>query len=154
MRLILFIVYLFVEIYLIVSFADEFGILSLFLEILLSAFVGIGILATQYRVMIESYNSIFRSQNGIGNFIGKSFFRLIGGILLIVPGILSDVIGLSFFIISLFFPTKLKNDSNPNDFQEFRYSSDFSGFQDSKNSKDNPEIIDVEIIEDNKNLKN
>lgn len=146
MKLVLFVVYLFVEIYFIVLFADEFGILSVFLEILISAFVGLGILATQYRVMLESYNSIFKSQNGIGNFIGKSFFRLIGGILLIAPGILSDIIGLTFFIISLFFPTKLKSDNDD-------FLGEFGDFQNRKDSADSSEVIDVEIIEDNKTIK-
>lgn len=146
MKLVLFVVYLFVEIYFIVLFADEFGILSVFLEILISAFVGLGILATQYRVMLESYNSIFKSQNGIGNFIGKSFFRLIGGILLIAPGILSDIIGLTFFIISLFFPTKLKSDNDD-------FLGEFGDFQNRKDSTDSSEVIDVEIIEDNKTIK-
>lgn len=148
MRAILFIAYLFVEIYLIVSFADEFGIFSLFLEILLSAFIGVGILATQYSVMMESYNAIFRNQNRIENFIGKSFFRLIGGILLIIPGIFSDVIGLGFFIVSLFFPTKLHTNSD----NDFRY--DFTEFRESNDNKsDDSEIIDAEIIEDSKYVK-
>lgn len=146
MKLVLFVGYLFVEIYFIVLFADEFGILSVFLEILISAFLGLGILATQYRVMLESYNSIFKSQSGIGNFIGKSFFRLIGGILLIAPGILSDVIGLGFFIISLFFPTRLKSDND-------EFFGEFGEFQNREDSTDSSEIIDVEIIEDNKTIK-
>lgn len=144
----LFIIYLFIEIYLIVIFVDEFGILMLFLEIFISALLGIGILASQYKVMIESFNSIFVIKEGIGNFIGRNFFRIIGGLCLIIPGILSDIVGLGFFIISFFFlikKTKLQD--------EDIFSQEFYNFDNFSKTREDSEIIDVEIIENIKNDK-
>ncbi len=132
MRLLLFIAYFFIEIYLIIAFSDEFGIFSVFLEMIVSAFLGLAILTSQRTLIVESYRNIFTN---FTSFIGKSFFRLIGGILLILPGILSDIIGVLLFIISLFF--FLHNNNNTKSSNNFNNND--------KSSDDT--IIDVEIVE-------
>ena len=126
MRFLLVIIYFFIEVFFVVEFADEFGIFSLFLEMIISAILGFGILLSQATSLSFAYNEIL--SGGIGSFIGRNLFRLFGAIMLIIPGILCDVVGISFVIISLFFKTT-------------KYES--------KKDDDN-DIIDVEIIEDKK----
>ena len=122
MRFLLLVVYFFVEIFFIVEFADEFGILSLFAEMIVSAILGFGILFSQASNLSFAYNEIL--SGGIGSFIGRNLFRLLGAIMLIIPGILCDIFGICFVVVSLFFrPKEIKKEE----------SSD---------------IIDVEIIED------
>ncbi len=130
MRFLLIFIYFFIEIFCIVEFADEFGIFILFLEIIVSAIFGFGILLSQYSMLPMAYNEILNG--GIRNFIGRNILRLIGVILLIIPGILCDIIGASFVVISLFFTTK-----------EQIYKKEQNKYEDS-------DIIDVEIIEDKK----
>ena len=122
MRFLLLVVYFFVEIFFIVEFADEFGILSLFAEMIVSAILGFGILFSQASNLSFAYNEIL--SGGTGSFIGRNLFRLLGAIMLIIPGILCDIFGICFVVVSLFFrPKEIKKEE----------SSD---------------IIDVEIIED------
>lgn len=130
MKLLLAVVYFFVEMFCIVEFADEFGILVLFLEIIVSAILGFGVMFGQYSMLPMAYSEILNG--GIRNFIGRNILRLIGAILLIIPGILCDIIGFSFVVVSLFFITKEQNCRN----QQTKY--------------EDGNIIDVEIIEDKK----
>ena len=121
MRFLLLVIYFFVEIFFIVEFADEFGLLSLFVEMIVSAILGFGILFSQASNLSFAYNEIL--SGGIGSFIGRNLFRLLGAIMLIIPGILCDIFGICV-VVSLFFrPKEIKKEE----------SSD---------------IIDVEIIED------
>lgn len=161
MRFVFFIIYFFIEIYLISLFIDEFGFFYMVLEIIISALLGFGILVTQGDAMFSSYEKLFKNEmkveylftKNLFRLISGSVFRLICGILLIVPGILSDVFGVICFIISLLFTasTRLKNNDSEqhseSNYSYFRYE-----FRDSKNYKDE-DIIDVEIIEDNKKLE-
>ncbi|RDU56681.1 FxsA family protein [Helicobacter sp. MIT 99-5507] len=128
MKFLLAIIYFFIEIFCIVEFADEFGILSLFLEMIITAILGFGILLSQASTLPNAYNEIL--SGGISNFIGRNLFRLIGAVMLIIPGILCDIVGISFVFISLFFKTKETR---------YEYKKD-----------DDSDIIDVEIIEDKK----
>ena len=130
MKLLLAVVYFFVEMFCIVEFADEFGILVLFLEIIVSAILGFGVMFGQYSMLPMAYSEILNG--GIRNFIGRNILRLIGAILLIIPGILCDIIGFSFVVVCLFFITKEQNCTS----QQTKY--------------EDGNIIDVEIIEDKK----
>lgn len=130
MKFLLAIIYFFIEIFCIVEFADEFGIFSLFLEMIVSAIFGFGLLLSQASMLPSAYNKIL--SGGISNFIGYNLFRLLGAMMLIVPGILCDIVGISFVIVSLFFRTK-----------EAQYTQEYK-------EDDDSDIVDVEIIEDKK----
>ena len=69
MKLLLAVVYFFVEMFCIVEFADEFGILVLFLEIIVSAILGFGVMFGQYSMLPMAYSEILNG--GIRNFIGR-----------------------------------------------------------------------------------
>ena len=154
MRFLIFLVYIAIEIYLVAEVIDEWGFLAFIIEIAVSAFVGFGILASQFSVMSESLRNIMAFNISISNFLGRSILRALGGILLILPFVLSDIFGLTFFVMSLFFKVTeresaddFSNDFSHNFEREFDFSRDFRDSRTSRTSNDSSEIIDAEIIE-------
>lgn len=136
MRFLLLVAYIIAEIYLVAEFIDEMGFLAFILEIIISAILGFGILASQFGSINTSLRSIMEFRLSVGSFLGRSICRLIGGILLIIPAILSDIFGVTFFIISLLFKAQS---------QESSFFSD--NVNNSTKHKSNEEIIDVEVVE-------
>lgn len=134
MRVLLFIAYIFIEFYLIVEFIDEAGFLAFILEIIISALLGFGILASQFGSINDNLRNLMAFRLSLGSFLGRSIFRFISGVLLIIPAILSDIFGITFFIISLLFKAESQN-----------INSEFESYGDSKPHND--EVIDVEVVE-------
>lgn len=148
MKIILFLLYLFIEIFLLVEFGDEFGVFALFAEIILSGIIGFGFIISINNV--GGYFINFSNFFNISNIVGSVIFRLIGGILLILPGILCDIVGIIFLIFSFIF-TFRKDNENPKNFHDFRFQN-FTFKRDSERYNNEDEIIDVEIIEHNDKL--
>ncbi|MBF7068163.1 FxsA family protein [Campylobacter volucris] len=121
-------VFLILELITSIIFIASFGFLNFFMIVFASMFLGAIFLA-------KTWTNLITMQNTNTNFFGmiKLFSLTIVGILLLIPGILSTFLGilLLFFIIilKLFINQKEKTPH-------------------SKNNED--EIIDVEIIGDNK----
>lgn len=134
MRFLLFIAYIFIEFYLIVEFVDEAGFLAFILEIIISALLGFGILASQFGSINDNLRNLMAFRLSLGSFLGRSIFRFVSGVLLIIPAILSDIFGITFFIISLLFKAESQN-----------INREFESYGDSKPHND--EVIDVEVVE-------
>lgn len=134
MRFLLFIAYIFIEFYLIVEFVDEAGFLAFILEIIISALLGFGILASQFGSINDNLRNLMAFRLSLGSFLGRSIFRFVSGVLLIIPAILSDIFGVTFFIISLLFKAESQN-----------INREFESYGDSKPHND--EVIDVEVVE-------
>lgn len=146
MRYLLLVAYIAIEIYLIAEFVDEVGFLAFVLEVVVSALFGFGILISQFGNINDSLRSIMTFKLSLGSFLGRSIFRLIGGILLIIPAILSDIFGITFFVISLLF--KAESQHFQNDFFSDSKFNDFNDdFKRQDSTKNGDEIIDVEVIE-------
>lgn len=147
MRFLMFLAYIAIEFYLVLKVVEVSGFWLFVLEIALSALLGLGILASQFSTMSAYLRDIVAFNLSVGSFFGRSIFRLLGAILLIMPGILSDIFGAIFFILSLFFKVKERDSSAfQNDCCGFR--NDFSKSSDfSQNSAQESEIIEAEIIE-------
>ena len=88
--------YIFLEIVLVVLYILEFGFLSFFVEIFLSAIIGV-ILLFNY-VFSNLFNNI--NYLNIRDIFG-SLSLAIGGFVLIIPGMLSDIFGLVVILIAL-----------------------------------------------------
>ena len=88
--------YIFLEIVLVVLYILEFGFLSFFVEIFLSAIIGV-ILLFNY-----GFSNLFNNINylNIRDIFG-SLSLAIGGFVLIIPGMLSDIFGLVVILIAL-----------------------------------------------------
>ena len=134
MGLIYFLLYLFLEILFSYEFAKIFTPFGLFLEVLLSALVALYIIKTLHFSMLDEMQRVLKREISEEEFISIGLFKLIGGILLFIPGVFTDILGLLFMIEPIarlfakkFFPTNTY--------------TNFSTYDDS-------DVIDVEIIEE------
>ena len=134
MGLIYFLVYLFLEITVSYEFAKIFTPFGLFLEVLFSAAVGLYIIKTLHFSMSVEMQRVLRREISEEEFITMGLFKLIGGILLFIPGVFSDMVGLflMFEPFAKWFAKKFLKRNSVYTNQHF----------------DDSEIIDVEIIEE------
>jgi UPF0716 protein FxsA len=84
----------FAEIYATISFGIAFGAGALFLEIIGSALLGMMLLSRFKNNLAQNISSLYKQEIDMNRFVSLNLFSLIGAILLIVPGVLTDVIGL------------------------------------------------------------
>ncbi|MBU0721077.1 FxsA family protein [bacterium] len=137
--MIYFIVYLFLEVLVSVNISSYLGGLMTFFEILISAFIGIAILVNFRKTLKENLTAVSYSCMDLQQFQSLNLFTLFGAILLIIPGFLTDIIGL--FMQFSVFTTMLVN----------RYhvkSSHCKPKFNQKNTQKDSDVIDVEIISD------
>ena len=142
MRFFAFLFFL-IEAIFIYLFVDKFGFLNYFLEVLVSGFVGIALLLN------AGFSSLNSPQVAFKSFLGGNLFSQLGlsfgGMLLFLPGILTDIFGVAVVIFSLIFK---KNVAENESYQEFK----FQNFSEHGTKKDEGEIIDVEVIEEPKRV--
>lgn len=100
--MIYFLIYLFLEVSLTVEIASRIGGLATFLEIVGSAFFGIFILMNFRHALAENLDALRTRQIDMQGFSNRNILGLLGAILLILPGFLSDVIGIlmQFFLVA------------------------------------------------------
>ncbi|MBN2816101.1 MAG: FxsA family protein [Campylobacterales bacterium] len=136
-----FIVYLFFEVIISVNIASAIGGFVTFLEIMLTAFIGISILVNFRKSLVENMTAVSYNCIDLEQFQRLNLFTLFGAILLILPGFLTDILGLlmqfSVFTSMLVnrYNVKSGNCKTPN-------------FKQNSMEKDS-DVIDVEIISDN-----
>jgi UPF0716 family protein affecting phage T7 exclusion len=133
MGLLYFLIYLFLEILFSYEFMKVFTPFGFFLEILLTAGIGVYILQTLDLSLSVNMQKLMRREITQEEFLSIGLFKLIGAILLIIPGFFSDIIGVLFlfepfarFVVKKLFPSR--------NFYHKTYRDD--------------DIIDVEIIEE------
>jgi 2-isopropylmalate synthase/UPF0716 protein FxsA len=90
----LFFIYLFLEVLLSVKVAGILGGLGVFAEIMLSGFIGLALLLNVKTTMVESLKAMSNNCITMKEFQELNIFALLGAVLLILPGILSDIIGI------------------------------------------------------------
>lgn len=130
MPLILGLIYLFLEVLISYETIEIIGVFGFVLEILLTAFFGFFILLN-FRVFVnEALERVRDRQLSYEAFVGSNIFRILGAILLILPGALTDMIGIlmqfsavGFLFVKPFMKSQVKSPRN------------------------DTEIIDVEVIE-------
>ena len=132
-----FIVYLFLEVIISVNISSYLGGLITFLEIVLTALIGIAILINFRKTLVENLTAVSYNCIDLQQFQSLNLFTLIGAILLIIPGFFTDSIGLimQFSIITTMFVNRYNVQSNKckTDYQQ-------------NNIKKDTNVIDVEII--------
>ena len=137
--------------------ASEVGGLTIFLEIVLSAILGITILKNFKFSLMESIEKARSAQMTQDEFLRTNVGRAVGAVLLIVPGIFTDILGILMIIGLLpFLLGKLFQFKQPH--QTNGYQSNFDHTKKNFNNTTykgvkNDEIIDVEIIDDTKPIK-
>lgn len=143
--MIYFIVYLFAEVMLTSWFASAFGGFMMFGEIMLSAFVGIVIFFNFRTTLVVNIMELKERRVDANGFYRRNLLSLLGAILLVLPGILTDIIGatlqiylLGSLIVSQFMPKYPQQNSQSNQ----TYSK-----------KEDNNVIDAEILNDSPALR-
>lgn len=103
-------------------FIIAFGFGNFLLFLLLSMLAGVALLALFWKNMLEFQMGSFKNML-------TQFSFVIAGFLLLVPGVLSSLLGICVLVFALVFESTLKRKTP-------------------RNQNENEEIIDVEIIED------
>jgi 2-isopropylmalate synthase/UPF0716 protein FxsA len=135
-----FLIYLFLEVVVSVNISSSIGGLATFFELLGSAFVGITILVNFRATLAENMRSVSYNKIDLAEFQRLNLFTIIGAILLIIPGFLTDIIGLllQFSVITSMivnrYGVQSKNNTPPY-------------YGDETNIQKDCDVIDVEIIE-------
>ena len=123
--------------------SSAIGGLATFFEILLTAFIGISILINFRATLMENMTAVSYNCIDLEEFQRLNLFTLIGAILLIIPGFLTDILGalLQFSAITSMIVNRYNVKSNKCK----------PSFEDENNQGD-LDVIDVEIIEHNSTL--
>jgi len=143
--MIYFFLYLFLEVMVSVQVGSILGGIGTFLEIMVSGLLGVALLLNVKTTMVESLKAMSNNCINMKQFQELNIFALLGAIFLILPGILSDMIGLfmqfSVFtglIISRYNKNNGQCDEEPQNFNPH---------------KGDDNVIDVEIINNDTRLK-
>jgi len=142
-----FLLYLFLEVIVSVNISSAIGGLSTFFEILLTAFIGISILVNFRTTLVENMRSVSLSRIDVEEFQKLNLFTLIGAILLILPGFLTDIIGalLQFSVITSMIVNRYNVKSNS--------CKTTDTYNEKINKQKDSDVIDVEIISDSSSTK-
>jgi len=157
--LIYFLIYLFLEVMISTFLASSIGGMNTFFEILVSAVIGIFILKNFKLSLTQSISKARTGQITQEEFIKTNAGRAIGAVFLIIPGFFTDILGILFqfsFLVVLFSKIfKFKTPTNGTTYStHFEYNpKNFSHTNNTTYKGKQDEIIDVEIIDDNKSIK-
>ena len=146
--MIYFIVYLFLEVLVSVNISSSIGGLATFFEIMLSAFVGISILINFRKTLVENLTAVSYNCIDLEQFQKLNLFTLIGAIFLIVPGFMTDILGvlMQFSVITSMFVNRYNVKSGN---CKIKTEEKFK----QNNTQKDSDVIDVEIINNNNSLK-
>lgn len=140
--MIYFVIYLFLEVLISVNISSTIGGLGTFFEIILTAFIGISILVNFRTTLLNNITAVSYHAIDLREFQRLNLFTIIGAILLIIPGFLTDIIGaLMQFSV---FTSMLVNRYNV---KSGNYKQD-NNRENINNTKKDSDVIDVEIISD------
>jgi len=146
--MIYFIVYLFLEVLVSVNISSAIGGLATFFEIILTAFIGISILINFRKTLVENITAVSYNCIDLQQFQNLNLFTLIGAILLVIPGFMTDILGtlMQFSVLTSMFVNRynVKSGNCKTNTQE--------SFRQNNIQKDS-NVIDVEIINDNSSIK-
>jgi UPF0716 family protein affecting phage T7 exclusion len=130
-KLILFLFYIFVEVVVTVPIASAIGVFYTFLELILSALLGIIILFNTPFTIKENLGNIMQNRLTAGILPLAVTIRIFAAFLLILPGFFGDTTGIILLVWSAI----------------LLMGSKIGG---GKHKKRDEDVIDVEIIEDSK----
>ncbi len=140
--MIYFLIYLFLEVLISVNVSSSIGGFMTFIEIILSAFVGISILINFREILVENLRAVTTNKIDLLEFQKLNLFTLLGAFLLILPGFLTDIIGIlmQFSLFTSMFVNRYVSNSNDKNIYTTKLGED-------------SDVIDVEIINDKHTIK-
>ena len=92
--MIYFFIYLFLEIFVSYEFTKIFTIFGMFFEVIGTLLLGIIILKNLNFSLAENMMRVAKREISQQEFISIGLFKLVGAILLIVPGVFTDILGI------------------------------------------------------------
>lgn len=139
MGFIYFLIYVFVELYLLINIGSYMGTLFVIFEIISTIFLGVFLIKSHSLSVLSSLSSTIQDFNNIvqsrdfslSKFAGNTISILISGVMIIIPGFATDIIGAILFIY----------------FSFTNSSIDINKFNKKNNKQD--DIIDAEFHEVN-----
>ena len=143
--------YLFIEVLVTVQVGSSVGGLNLFLEILATGFLGFVVLYNFKNSIAQSMMELMQAKIDVKELIAHNLLSFLGAMLLIMPGVVSDIFG---FILQLKFVTAPLGNLYKGP-ERRRYKKGFEGderrhtlnTQFENTTKGDDDVIDVEIIE-------
>lgn len=136
-----FLIYLFFEVVITINLASYIGGVATFFELILSALLGIAILINFRLILAQNLSALASRSIGVKAFQNSNLFTILGAFLLIIPGFLTDIIGILFqfsMITSLLLSKVIGKKYNDVDNNTYKKDHD---------------VIDVEIISDSTSSK-
>jgi len=126
--------FLFLELFLSLKMGESIGFFWSALWIILSMLIGLKLLQSSSFTMMGNLNSVRKGKLSMQSFKNASTSYLVGAVLLIVPGVFSDLLGIISLFYSLYlqFVAKMTPEQTNNNFK----------------SKGDDDVIDVEIIDE------
>jgi len=124
-----------IELYLSLKTGETIGFFWSVVWIMLSFMIGMILLQKSQHTMIGNMQSVKLGKLDMRKFQNASMSYLIAAILLIIPGVLSDILGV-LALLYTFYLAKITPESTNNN---FKYTT--------LNKKGDDNVIDVEIIE-------
>ena len=138
-----FLVYVILEFICVVIAGREIGFFPLFVEVIASALIGAALLLNLRFSFMEILEDFVKGNTKIRDFIYGNFAKIFGAFLLILPGILSDIIGIILLVCAFVFLKSKKDNRYSQDeiidvevdpIQEEDFSKNSHSYQDSQNS--------------------
>ncbi|MEJ2500761.1 MAG: FxsA family protein [Campylobacterales bacterium] len=135
--MIYFLIYLFFEVVVSVNIASAIGGVWTFVELIASALAGLVILANFRGTLAENIHALNQARIDPMEFQQLNLFTILGAILLILPGFLTDIIGLllQFSVITKMLVNRFVAQSKHDSTDHFTQKKD-------------DHVIDVEIVSD------
>lgn len=93
-----FVILFFVELGGFTAFSENFGFFTLVLEIILSGLLGVFLIFSTLSGSNESIVELLRGARDPKEVLASNFAKVFGGILLIIPGLLSDCLGILLYL--------------------------------------------------------
>ena len=151
--MIYFVVYLFLEVLISVNISSAIGGLATFFEIVLTAFLGISVLVNFRTTLLHNITAVSYHAIDLEEFQKLNLFTIIGAILLIIPGFLTDIIGalMQFSVFTSMFVNRYNVKSG-----SYKTDGNYENIRPENienNIKKDSDVIDVEIISDNSSSK-
>jgi len=135
--MIYFLIYLFLEVIVSTQISSYIGGLATFFEIIASALLGMAILINLRTTFVQNLQAVLLERIDFKEFQKLNLFTIIGAILLILPGFLTDIAGilLQFSVITSMFVNQYNVKS-----ENYNMKDDFR--------KKDEDVIDVEVVND------
>ena len=148
--MIYFVVYLFLEVLISVNISSSIGGFATFLEIVLSAALGISILVNFKESLRENLTAVSYNCIDLDQFQKLNLFTLFGAILLIIPGFMTDIIGIlmQFSVFTSMLVNRYNMRSKNCDISTGSMNNSQNRNKNQNNYIKESDVIDVEIISD------